>query len=366
MVVSRTFLLFPSENFGRPIQLSAITTQFYFSQHSRKFLRQHPQRKGVILLLSSLQLRKKELSQGDFFVFLQRGEFGRLDMPTGRINAFLGISSALSAYTAKVIYDQTEHKSFLEASENEHKLKFSPGSADELLQDSLKTGDLLLFSRRWYRYHLPEALSIKLYQTFLNTDYDHVGVIICDKYGEPSVLEKTYWGGYKLRPFSERIAYSRSHQISLLMLNPRDAALPAPEPKHTMGRPRAPRSTIASSEVRNEKLRADIQSLVNTGTIDPLDGGKVESTTAADVLAGNTIIDCANVRLVRSVYRRMGLELKLSSTDSSENPKSFEQVISCRHLLAPQSTGLSLVDTDAEDSAEKRCFSDEIVLVRDS
>jgi len=100
---------------------------------------------------------------------------------------------------------------------------FSPNSGDVVLMNGLATGDLVLFSRRWYRYHLPEALSIKLHQMRHATEFDHVGVVVCDKFGVPSVFESTYFSGAKLRPFEARILHSKAQQILVLPLVPRDA-----------------------------------------------------------------------------------------------------------------------------------------------
>ena len=83
-----------------------------------------------------------------------------------------GVVAAIGGYTGKVVYEQRQHYRHLQDKDNKWKLKFGPGSADELLQDSLKTGDILLFSRKWYYYHLPEAIYIKAYQTLFNTEYN--------------------------------------------------------------------------------------------------------------------------------------------------------------------------------------------------
>ncbi len=298
-------------------------------------------------------------------------------MASGRLQTLTTTALFLGGYTAKKSYDNNERSSFFQSIDNSHKLKFSPGSADELLQDSLKTGDLLLFSRRWYYYHIPEAIMIKFYQTLLDTEYDHVGVIVCDKYGEPSVLEKTYFGGYKLRPFSERIAYSKAHQISLVMLNPRDAPKPDTSAPHAMGQPRPPRTKIALSEERNAQLRDDVQNALLSQEFrvlnkkESLSGGgtsTISSVTTSDekndnnkIVSNPSIVDCVNVTLVRSVYQRMGLDLVASKQDEN----SFEQVLSCRHLLNPTETGLNLIDNDYNnDKTGKRYFSKDVVLVR--
>ena len=75
-----------------------------------------------------------------------------------------------------------------------------------------------------------KALAIKLYQLIHDTPYDHIGVIVTDKYGEPYLFEQTFFHGYRIRPFETRILYSRANQITALMLMPRgenDTALAA-------------------------------------------------------------------------------------------------------------------------------------------
>jgi len=100
--------------------------------------------------------------------------------------------------------------------------KFSPNSGDEVLKNGLATGDLILFSRRWERYLLPQALQVKMLQVVYGTIFDHVGVIVCDKYGVPHVFESSLFSGCKLRPFEDRVLHSRSFQIVVMPLLPRD------------------------------------------------------------------------------------------------------------------------------------------------
>ena len=100
-------------------------------------------------------------------------------------------------------------------------LQFGPGTADDLLMDNLTSGDVVLFSRRWYNYHLPAAMFIKMYQLIHDTDYDHCGIIICDDSGVPSIYELSLHGTLSIAPFSDRILRSRAHQIVLIPILPR-------------------------------------------------------------------------------------------------------------------------------------------------
>lgn len=100
--------------------------------------------------------------------------------------------------------------------------EFSIGSADDIVMDNLNTGDVILFNRRWYQYHLPTAITIAAYKYINNTDFDHGGIVIIDSdTGIPMVYELTPWKGYQYRKFNERILYSKSQQILVLPLHPR-------------------------------------------------------------------------------------------------------------------------------------------------
>jgi hypothetical protein len=113
-----------------------------------------------------------------------------------------------------------EYKRYTNPAETGTKL-FGPGTADDILMDNLSSGDVVLFSRRWYNYHLPAAMFIKIYQLIHNTEYDHCGVIICDDTGVPSIYELSLHGTLTIAPFSDRIIRSRAHQIVLIPILPR-------------------------------------------------------------------------------------------------------------------------------------------------
>jgi hypothetical protein len=95
--------------------------------------------------------------------------------------------------------------------------KFSQGSADDILNDNLCTGDIILFSRKWYMYHLPAALMIKFYKTIYDCGFDHAGVVVMNM-GVPYVLETTPFGGIKYRSFESRILNSASEHIVAVRL----------------------------------------------------------------------------------------------------------------------------------------------------
>jgi hypothetical protein len=96
---------------------------------------------------------------------------------------------------------------------------FEVGSIEEQITDTVETGDLVLFSRRWYNYIFPSALLITL-EHRNGSQYDHVGVVVRDEMGVPHILENTMFSGYKLRRFDERIAYSKAKMIAYVPVQP--------------------------------------------------------------------------------------------------------------------------------------------------
>ena len=97
---------------------------------------------------------------------------------------------------------------------------FRLGSADSLVMDNLNTGDVLLFSRKWYNYHIPTAAMILFYKYAFGSEFDHGAIVIVDNSGAANVLERTPFGGIKYRPFENRITSSLSEQIVLLPITP--------------------------------------------------------------------------------------------------------------------------------------------------
>jgi len=261
-----------------------------------------------------------------------------------KLFAFLGSAAAIAGYTGKVAYENSAQQELFKTSQK-YRLNFSPGSADEILLDGLKTGDILLFSRRWYHYHIPQALYIIAYQLLFDTEYDHIGICVCDKYGEPSVFENTFLSGMKSRPFNERIVHSKAHQISLIMLQPReDIPVVDNVPAHRSG-PRPARSKIVPTEVRNAALRRDVEEAVAMSSHTPAkvpslasEPSSASATTnssspAAPGSAGAALASlgsglvaevaamlmlmlpgggggCYNVRLLQAVYAGLGITLQ--------------------------------------------------------
>ena len=261
----------------------------------------------------------------------------------------------LGIYTSKVYYESHMNQELYRTT-HKYKLNFSPGSADEILLDSIKTGDIVMFSRRWYKYHVPQALYILAYQKLFNTEYDHIGICVCDKYGEPSILENTFWGGFKLRPFNERIVHSRSHTISIIMLNPRDAPEVEAGPAHRTG-PRPARNKLAPTETRNEALRKEVSLAVQDGKKEQALGDVYGGAMAEvySLIAGvryafgdmkkkggqghNTDSGsaCYNIRLLQTVFERMGLTLllrtRITNNKNNKSAGTHKECFTCRQLI---------------------------------
>eukprot|EP00953_Heterococcus_sp_UTEX-ZZ885_P015353 8648-Heterococcus_DN1.PRE.1 len=94
---------------------------------------------------------------------------------------------------------------------------FIVGSTDDMLADKLKTGDLLLFRRNWAMLQPPAALVALLTRKVFSTRYDHIGMVVKDRFGVAHVCEGTMLG-VRLRRFDERVSWSKSEEIIALPL----------------------------------------------------------------------------------------------------------------------------------------------------
>ena len=120
-----------------------------------------------------------------------------------RLLASISLSIPIS-YTSYVCFSDYQ----LQKKLNNNSNLFLVGAIDDQIQDNLETGDIILFRRQWYKYHLPTALMIKVLQHF-NGEYDHSGIIIQNDKGEVNILENTPFSGCKLRRFDKRILCSK-------------------------------------------------------------------------------------------------------------------------------------------------------------
>lgn len=131
--------------------------------------------------------------------------------------------NARKLFKISLVTPMIAYSSFIEVkySTNQITESFSAGSADNLIMDNLRSGDIVLFHHRWYHYHIPTAVIIKFYQFIHNCDYDHAGIIVQDeKTGVPYLLQNTPFQCYKLKRFDETILSSNAHRISIIKFNP--------------------------------------------------------------------------------------------------------------------------------------------------
>ena len=98
--------------------------------------------------------------------------------------------------------------------------RFEEGSMEEQFMDALGTGDVILFKRAWHDYHFPDFVSVGMYRALARATFDHAGVIVEDRKGEPFLLEKTF-SGVRMRPYEQRVLRSEAKEIVLVPLKPR-------------------------------------------------------------------------------------------------------------------------------------------------
>ena len=130
---------------------------------------------------------------------------------------------------ATSILTMSTHAVYIENAKLQHRreveARYDPKKPNPFLEDlaeNVNDGDILLFARRWYHHHIPMACLLAAYHYIHATEYDHTGIIIRDEKGVPYVSEIRPFGRPVLRKLEDRILHSRSHQISLIALYPRN------------------------------------------------------------------------------------------------------------------------------------------------
>lgn len=98
-------------------------------------------------------------------------------------------------------------------------LQFGPGSFDDRVASSLRTGDLILFSRDCSLYAGTDCLACFARKELAGSPFDQAGVIVL-VHGEPHVLELTF-SGVKLRRYEARVRASKSKKILIRPLSSR-------------------------------------------------------------------------------------------------------------------------------------------------
>lgn len=135
-------------------------------------------------------------------------------MSSGHIRA--GAALALCALTAQVTYAYGERVS---RAPRGRFLRFSPGSQDSAVEDSLRTGDLLLFSRDCTVSGAASSLACIARQSRGGSAFDGAGVIVLIG-GEPWVFESRAGAPPALRRYAARVLASRAREILLRPVRP--------------------------------------------------------------------------------------------------------------------------------------------------
>ena len=141
----------------------------------------------------------------------------------------LGLTLRSQIVIAASMLTMSTHAIYIESAKLQHrrevKARYDPKKPNPFLEDlaeNVSDGDILLFARRWYHHHIPLACLLAAYHYMYATEYDHTGIIIRDEKGVPYVSEMRPYGKPVLRKLEDRVLYSRSHQISLIALYPRN------------------------------------------------------------------------------------------------------------------------------------------------
>jgi hypothetical protein len=132
----------------------------------------------------------------------------------------IGIGGITCAYLAHTYYVRELRK----RRPTGRLLQFAPGSADDALAETLRTGDLILFSRDCVRYEAAAALACSARKLGSAHGFDQVGLVLVSRHGEPHVAEMG-WDGPHVRKYAARIRCSAADAIVVRPLAaPLDAA----------------------------------------------------------------------------------------------------------------------------------------------
>jgi len=126
------------------------------------------------------------------------------------------LGAALLTSTVAAHYGYVYRERVHRAPQTHASLRFSPGSEDAWLADTLRTGDVLLFSRDCLLYGACGAAACALRQA-TSGRFDHAVVVRVRQ--EPFVLERTP-SGARLRPFAARLRSSRARAVALRRVEP--------------------------------------------------------------------------------------------------------------------------------------------------
>lgn len=183
------------------------------------------------------------------------------------------------------------------------------GQVEQIVYNGLKSGDILIFSRRWYHYHIPMAVSILLYQWFYESEYDHAGVIVVDpKEGVPYLIEINPFTKPIARNLYNRIDHSNSESILLIKLNREIKVLEKPE---KLCEEIASKHGMEALSITTAIIVASFKNLWNSNTAD--------------------VSYCPSTRFLKDFYDQRGFQLKF--TDYVQSNDNGSQMFSCKNIF---------------------------------
>lgn len=208
--------------------------------------------------------------------------------------------------------------------------EFRLGSADELLTDNLRAGDVVMFSRTWYKYHLPVAIMIKLQHAIFDCEFDHSGVIVM-QLGVPYILERTPFRGTICRPFEERVRNSQSAHIIVLPLD-KNNALSMQQTQNL----RKYATTLSASEgsLTKGELFGNTRGLVTY-----MAGNVFQASSMSRYY-------CPNVELLMNAWGSMNLECRPSQHTKHKHMLTLKDIHERQVIISSGSSQMKLSEND--------------------
>lgn len=175
-------------------------------------------------------------------------------------------------------------------------LQFGPGTHDDVIASSLRTGDLVLLRRDCLLHGCAVGAACAARQQLGGAEFDAAGVVVI-RAGEPWLLERTA-GGVRLRPYPARVRCSRAREIAVRPLARTGAGAPPPLTDAAL---RALLSELGALDAEGRPVRGGGGSLLDArATAAAL--GEAARISAVDPRHN------ASLEVVERFYAAMGLE----------------------------------------------------------
>lgn len=224
------------------------------------------------------------------------------------------LGASILGYTTFIEYNRYLQKQDIEKyTYNKKQLSESIlnlSSSESLVLDNVNTGDIILFSRRWYNYHIPMALAISLYQVLYDTDFDHCGIIVIKQDGLPYIVELSpFKSSWSIKRLDDRIANSKSHQILLIRLE---------NIEFNLSRLNLTHNTLKSFQ--DSDARHDMECLgILTGITNSMLKKIFRNIYPNFMIDENKHYNCPNSKFVKDLYNNIGLTVSLSNQSDDES-----------------------------------------------